>query len=153
MVEAADFQQELRRLRAVPNVDYPGVAHAKLPVLRVLYEHFRRQHLAFDSERAQAFLAYRRERGEPLRLHALHDAIDEHLRGVDPGRYWGWPAWPEGLRDPGLPGVRDFERQNDESVQAARASLEADPAIQTLRRQFGATIFSESVRPNRNEES
>jgi 4-alpha-glucanotransferase len=117
MVEAADFQQELRRLRAVPNVDYPGVAHAKLPVLRVLYEHFRRQHLAFDSERAQAFLAYRRERGEPLRLHALHDAIDEHLRGVDPGRYWGWPAWPEGLRDPGLPGVRDFERQNDESVQ------------------------------------
>ncbi|MEY2853632.1 MAG: hypothetical protein RL030_764 [Pseudomonadota bacterium] len=49
--------------------------------------------------------------------------------------------------------ARERDRQLDESVQAARASLEADPAIQTLRRQFGATIFSESVRPNRNEES
>jgi DNA polymerase III subunit gamma/tau len=49
--------------------------------------------------------------------------------------------------------ARERDRQNDESVQAARTSLEADPAIQTLRRQFGATIFSESVRPNRNEES
>jgi DNA polymerase-3 subunit gamma/tau len=49
--------------------------------------------------------------------------------------------------------ARERDRQQDESVQAARASLEADPAIQALRRQFGATIFSESVRPNRNEES
>lgn len=49
--------------------------------------------------------------------------------------------------------ARERDRQHDESVQSARASLEADPAIQALRRQFGATIFSESVRPNRNEES
>jgi DNA polymerase-3 subunit gamma/tau len=49
--------------------------------------------------------------------------------------------------------ARERDRQADEAVQAARASLEADPAIQVMRRQFGATIVGESIRPNSNEES
>ncbi len=32
---------------------------------------------------------------EPLRRHALHDAIDEHMRAIDGHRYWGWPMWPD----------------------------------------------------------
>ena len=68
---------ELERLRATAGVDYPGVAAAKIAVLRELYQHFRREHLARDTARAAAFHAYVAERGEPLRLHAAHDAIDE----------------------------------------------------------------------------
>jgi DNA polymerase-3 subunit gamma/tau len=49
--------------------------------------------------------------------------------------------------------ARERDRLADEVVQSARASLEADPAIDVLRRQFGATIFGESVRPIRNEEN
>ena len=93
------------------------MAAAKLPVLRALYEHFRREHLARGSTRAAAFRAYLAERGEPLRLHALHDAIDEHLRGRDRDRYWGWPVWPEGLRDPGSAGCGEFEVAHRESVE------------------------------------
>jgi 4-alpha-glucanotransferase len=86
-------------------------------VLHLLYEHFRREHLERGTARAEAFRAYQRERGEPLRRHALHDAIDDHLRAQDAGRYWGWPAWPPELRDPSLAGVAEFEQQHANAVE------------------------------------
>jgi 4-alpha-glucanotransferase len=115
-VATPGFQSELERLRSTVNVDYPGVAAAKLPLLRILHGHFRREHLARGSGRAAQFRAYLAARGEPLRLHALHDAIDAHLRAGDSQRYWGWPAWPEGLRDPSRQGVRDFEAAHADDV-------------------------------------
>jgi 4-alpha-glucanotransferase len=111
LVETPAFQQELVRLRATDYVDYQGVARAKLPVLRALYEHFRGDELDRDTDLARAFRAYQRERGEPLRRHALHDAVDAHLRPQDPDRYWGWPAWPGELRDPAGTGAREFEEK------------------------------------------
>ena len=65
------FQAELERLRGTDNVDYPGVARAKLPLLRLVYDHFVREHLARGTARARAFVAFQEERGEALRLHAL----------------------------------------------------------------------------------
>jgi len=117
IVDAEGFQRELERLRSVDSVDYAGVAQAKLPVLATLFEHFRREHIDRGSARAEAFHSFERERGEPLRLHALHDAIDAQLRREDPQRYWGWPAWPPQLRDPGHPGIREFEARHAKSVQ------------------------------------
>lgn len=110
------FVAELERLRATDNVDYPGVARAKLPLLRLVYDHFVREHLARGTPRARAFLAFQEERGEALRLHALHDAIDEQLRGRDASRFWGWPVWPEDLRHPGNIGVQVFAAAHAESV-------------------------------------
>jgi DNA polymerase-3 subunit gamma/tau len=49
--------------------------------------------------------------------------------------------------------ARERDRQADERLAAARATLEGDPNIQALRSQMGATIFAESVRPNQSEES
>ena len=115
MVAGPEFSTELARLRATPTVDYPGVSRLKLAVLRRLFQHFRDEHLARDSERARAFRAYRAERGAPLRLHALHDALDEQLRGEDPER-WGWPVWPEQYRRPDGPAVAEWERENAECV-------------------------------------
>lgn len=102
------FQAELQRLRATANVDYAGVARAKASVLDALFAHFEQEHIRKGSRRAQQFQAFKSERGGTLRLHALHDALDEHLRGQDADRYWGWPAWPESLRDPHGDGVRAF---------------------------------------------
>jgi 4-alpha-glucanotransferase len=116
-VAAPEFQAELERLRSTPNVDYPGVANAKLPLLELLYAHFRREHLGRGSPRAAAFQAYVAERGESLRLHALYDAIDVHMRAQDGSRYWGWPVWPEALRDPAGAGVREFEAAHRERVE------------------------------------
>jgi 4-alpha-glucanotransferase len=108
-VAAPAFRAELERLRGTANVDYPGVAAAKLPLLRTLYGHFAHEHVERGTSRAREFRDYVAGRGEPLRIHALHDAIDEYLRAQDSGRYWGWPVWPAELRDPSQPGVREFE--------------------------------------------
>jgi len=99
-------------LRATVQVDYPGVARAKLPVLRALYEHFRHEHLERSTDRARAFRNFQAERGEPLRRHALHDAIDAWLRPQEPDRFWGWPAWPAELRDPAGVAAAAFEERH-----------------------------------------
>jgi 4-alpha-glucanotransferase len=115
-VAAPEFQAELERLRSTPNVDYPAVTNAKLPLLSLLFGHFRREHLARGTARAAEFLAYVAERGESLRRHALHDAIDEQVRAGGDGDCWGWPVWPESLRDPAGEGVREFEAAHRERV-------------------------------------
>ena len=117
VVQSADFQAELARLRATPVVDYPGVAQAKLRILKLLHAQFRRDGSARAAARAAPFQAYRIERGEPLRRHALHDAIDEHMRADDRHFYWGWPMWPAELRDPTHAGVQAFEQSHAETVE------------------------------------
>jgi DNA polymerase-3 subunit gamma/tau len=49
--------------------------------------------------------------------------------------------------------ARERDRQADERLAHARATLETDPNIQALRNQMGATIFPESVRLNFSEEN
>jgi 4-alpha-glucanotransferase len=143
-VAAPGFQSELERLRATPNVDYPGVASAKMPVLRTLFGHFRREHLARDSQRGALFKAYVAGRGESLRLQALHDAIDENLRAPGGDRYWGWPVWPEDLRHPAHAGVRAFETVHSETVEYyAWLQWVADEqlgAVQRLARELGMSV-------------
>ena len=144
LVAAPGFAAELERLRAVPQVDYPGVARAKLPVLRALYDEFRRAQLAADTATAQEFRRYVTARGEPLRRHALHDAIDAHLRTQEPGRYWGWPAWPADWRDPAGETVRRFEAGQSVEVEfhawlqwTAERQL---AAVQRLARELGMPV-------------
>jgi 4-alpha-glucanotransferase len=141
---APEFAAELARLRATDLVDYAGVARAKLPVLRALYEHFRREHLERGSGRARAFRNFQAERGEPLRRHALHDAIDAWLRPQEPERFWGWPAWPAELRDPAGDPVRAFEERHRVEVDFhAWLQWVADEqlgAVQGLARELGMPI-------------
>jgi 4-alpha-glucanotransferase len=155
-----EFQAELERLRATANVDYPGVAAAKLPLLQALFRHFAREHLAHGSFRAQQFRAYVADRGEPLRLHALHDAIDEHLRAIDSHRYWGWPVWPAELSDPSHDGVREFEAAHaDEAAFHAWLQWQAEEqlgAVQRLARELGMEIglygdYAVGVNPSGSE--
>ena len=159
-VATPQFQAELERLRATPNVDYGGVANAKLPVLELLYGHFRREHLGRRSVRAAAFDDYVAERGESLRRHALYDAIDEHMRAREGDRCWGWPVWPEALQDPAGAGVREFEAAHGERV-GFYAWLQwlADEqlgAVQSVARELGMPIglygdYAVGVNPSGSE--
>jgi DNA polymerase-3 subunit gamma/tau len=49
--------------------------------------------------------------------------------------------------------ARERDREADARLASARAALEEDPNIKALRDRMGATIFTESIRPTRNEES
>jgi len=115
-VKSREFQQSLAELRSLDKVDYVRVAAAKFAVLRQLYEFFRATHLAHGTARAESFRKYVESRGEPLRLHAVFDALDAHLRLQGP-QYWGWPTWPDEYRDPSSSGVAKFARERIEEVE------------------------------------
>jgi 4-alpha-glucanotransferase len=115
-VAADDFQSTLARLRATAHVDYVGVAAAKFEILKLLYASFRRNHLDSGSERAQAFRSFVEMQGEPLRLHAIYDALDAHLRLQGP-QFWGWPSWPEDYHDPASLLVNRFARERVQDVE------------------------------------
>ena len=116
LTRAPEFQARLARLRATGLVDYRGVAAAKFEVLELLYASFRERHLASDDERARAFRAFQAAGGERLRLHAVFEALQQHLSRDDP-EVWGWPAWPEHYRDPRSKEVAAFARDRAERVE------------------------------------
>ncbi|MGJ7494177.1 malto-oligosyltrehalose synthase [Variovorax sp. RT4R15] len=114
-VQSPEFQSRLAALREVDLVDYPGVAAAKFEILELLYAHFRTQHIATGSAGAQAFDAFRAERGASLRRHALFEALQAHFHQAD-AAVWGWPAWPEGYGAPDAPAVARFAEQHEERI-------------------------------------
>ena len=79
----AAFRARLAQARAATHVDYAAVASLKMPVLEAAFERFRTEHLARHTARGAACRAFLRERGEPLRLHTLFDALDT-LPAQDP---------------------------------------------------------------------
>ncbi|HNP51591.1 MAG TPA: malto-oligosyltrehalose synthase [Nitrosomonas nitrosa] len=109
------FQAQLRALRAAELVDYAGVAQTKMPVLNILYNHFRRYHLNAGSEYADAFHHFREEQGVALYRHALHEALQEWLHRQSPD-VWGWPVWPEPYRHPESEAVAVFAAENEARV-------------------------------------
>jgi 4-alpha-glucanotransferase len=158
-VATGAFQAELARLRATAVVDYPGVTCVKLPVLRMLHQQFHREQAAGATARGQEFHAYVAERGASLQLHALHDALDEHMRAEDSSR-WGWPVWPEQYRDPMHPAVRAFAGTHAEAVEFhAWLQWVADCQLagaQSLARELGMPIglygdYAVGVNPSGSE--
>ncbi len=142
-VAQAGFQAELDRLCNEPLVDYAGVAAVKLEILRMLHARFRREEIARGTVRAHSLEAFRATRGEPLRLHALFEALDEVMRR-EHGANEGWTSWPRAYRDPASPAVTEFAEREAVRVEfhawlqwlaesqlaaAARAAKDAGMAI------------------------
>jgi (1->4)-alpha-D-glucan 1-alpha-D-glucosylmutase len=115
LVDSEGFQQRLRELRATEMVDYPGVLAAKEEVLSLLWEHFRSHEVEAKTERGARFIAFSEARRETLGRHALFEALQAHLFAAD-SNVWGWPAWPEALRDPHGDAVRAFEREHANEI-------------------------------------
>ncbi|MEJ0084147.1 MAG: 4-alpha-glucanotransferase [Pseudomonadota bacterium] len=111
----AGFRGRLAAVRAATHVDYPAVASLKVAVLEAAFERFRTEHLARNSARAAACRNFLRERGEPLRLHTLFDALDTWLRRTL-GSGAGWHNWPAEYRDPGSEAVRRFAAEHADDV-------------------------------------
>lgn len=108
------FQAALDALRASDYVRYEQAASLKLRTLRLLHDEFRRRQLNLGTARARAFRHFVSEGGEPLRLHALFDALDAHLRTSTGG---GWQAWPVEYRNPASGAVRDFSDANAHEIE------------------------------------
>ena len=110
------FQDRLQALRDTALVDYAGVAQAKMPVLDMLYAHFRKQHLGREGDpRHEAYHAFLRSEGDALQRHALFEALQEYFHARD-AQVWGWPVWPQPYRDPASAAVAAFARDHADRV-------------------------------------
>lgn len=105
LIASEDFRQRLAAVRAAELVDYPAVSALKMPVLEALHATFRA--LGETDARRQAFEAFRREMGEPLRRHAVFEALHEHFYRRDPS-LWMWRSWPPAFQNPDSPEVQAF---------------------------------------------
>ncbi len=112
----AAFQQRLGALRASGEVRYAEVAAAKQEMLWLLWDEFQRSEWRTDSPRAKAFRAFMQSQADILGQHALYEAIQCHLNAVAPS-VWGWPAWPEPMRDPQGADVKAFAQAHADQVQ------------------------------------
>lgn len=105
----AQPDEGVHRLQACELVDYPSVACAKLGA-------FARMHAAFaaldaQDARVQAFLAFKRAGGEPLRRMAIYESLTAHFKRIDPQSY-GWMQWPAAYRDPHSRAVAEYAERN-----------------------------------------
>src|SRR5690606_32069886 len=116
LLAMADVQAGLQALRDLDAVDYVNVASMKLAVLIQLFQSFQRNHLQQHTQRAARFQAFVREGGAALRLHAIHDALADHLHAQHP-EYWGWPSWPPQYRHPDAAAVKAFAQSHEDEVQ------------------------------------
>jgi 4-alpha-glucanotransferase len=105
-VEAAGLSETIERLRGAEQVDYAGVAQAKIAGLRLAYELFR---AAPTPERLQDFTAFREERGLPLAQFASFEV----LRRRFPQPWW---EWPEPWRSPDDAALALLRHSEDKAV-------------------------------------
>ena len=143
LAETRVFKAKLAQVRAASQVDYAGVAALKLPVLEAGYRLFREVHLDTHTPRASQFRDFLAEHGEPLRLHALFDALDRHFRKTL-GSNAGWQNWPKEYHDPRGDAVQRFAREHTDDVDffAYLQWLAADQlgAVRRLARELGLGV-------------
>jgi len=91
-------------------VDYAAVSRFKLGILRDAWKNWTQQ----DSFLSEEFEAFRAERGEMLRLHALFEAISAEM--VERGYGAEWTSWPDDFQSPETRTVQYFASTNGDDV-------------------------------------
>ncbi len=115
LVRDPAFSARLQSLRSLDRVDYAAVTDVKLSALRLLYEHFRDNHLRRATARAREFQQFVTEAGPPLETHALFDALHAHFARRNGGSA-GWGDWPADYRDPCSDSVMRFALRHRDAI-------------------------------------
>lgn len=109
------FRARLEAARQSETVDYETVAALKNAALSQLWQTFCINAAAGDGARGRDFDAFRQTHAQTLGVHALYEALQLAQRQQD-ANMWGWPAWPESLRDMHGPAVTAFAQEHADAV-------------------------------------
>jgi 4-alpha-glucanotransferase len=113
LVNSADIQRRIRKLRDEPHVNYEEVSALKLRVLKEVFRTFMKQ--CGTSERWQHFENYRASEGSWLERFATFCALTEHFRSTLP-EATTWRQWPAEFHDPCSEDVSQFRKENEQEV-------------------------------------
>jgi 4-alpha-glucanotransferase len=109
--EMAEALEPPAKIRASDLVDYRRVAALKLKILGVLFRVFQSRADAALRDEFERFVI---ERGRPLYLHSLFEALSGAM--VQQGHGAAWHGWPEAFRHPGTQSVAAFAEEQAELV-------------------------------------
>lgn len=117
LVETPDFKRQIETARASEQVDYALVWKCKQQALWTLFQFFRATH--FDqktpkTDRARAFISFRKSKGDSLRSLAVFEAIQDAR--AQHGESIQWRQWPKNLRSEQSAEVTAFVEANEERV-------------------------------------
>ncbi len=108
--EDAASAAERERLEALPLIDWPAAARARLTRFRRVYDQIESAPPSLRQEFADF-----RTRHPDLESHARFEALHAHHFGTDRTR-WHWRSWPEQYRDPRSAAVDRFARAHADDV-------------------------------------
>lgn len=100
--------------RAGDHVDYAAVAALKRDALERVWQALNETPDLWAPTAQERFVAFREERGEALRAHALFEALSEAM--VREGHGCGWHGWPEAYRLIHGDAVAAFARRHAERI-------------------------------------
>jgi 4-alpha-glucanotransferase len=106
---AEGLGETFEQLEAYPLIDWPASAHAKLRLLRALFEPF----IATDGTLRLDFATFRADGGELLAQHAVFETLHAARSAAGAG---DWRCWPKDLRDPGSTAVAVFAASHEREV-------------------------------------
>ena len=109
------FRARLQAAQQSATVPYAEVAALKDAALLRLWQTFQRTAWAGEAVRGTAFDRFCADHADTLGPHARFEAIQCTLQAQDPA-VWGWPAWPEALRDPAGSAVQAFVQEHAGTV-------------------------------------
>jgi 4-alpha-glucanotransferase len=109
-VEETGLGEELKRLEALPLVDWPGAAAAKWKVLRALYKSF----IGSGHPLHEDFNSFRRAGGEALENHCRFEALRDECTTL--GISGNWHEWPEHFKSPRSEAIDEFAASHSEQI-------------------------------------
>ena len=143
MIAELQLGNELARINALPLIEWPAAARAKLNLLKKLWQQLGSRWMHSDNTLALSFQVFRQRGGANLENHARFEALQTH-QFLESSQHWHWRQWPQALRDPASAAVQAFAQANDDEVSlhvflqwlasrglasAQRAALESGMAI------------------------
>ncbi|RKP57509.1 4-alpha-glucanotransferase [Pararobbsia silviterrae] len=103
-IQSLGLERSLAELEALALIDWPRAAHARLAILRSLFEQMLEGR--FGEAPLRELDRFRAQGGKPLEDHARFEAIQGAFLAISPDAGY-WRDWPVALRDPNHPAVAD----------------------------------------------
>lgn len=113
-VNKQTFKDKLNALRDTDWVDYEGVTHLKLAVLRDLFAILNNGSTS-SKKRLATFNQYIADKDDSLLHQASYDALQFKFLAEDES-LWGWPVWPETFHSFQSEGTQIWLEENKQEV-------------------------------------